>query len=772
MTTDMSKKILDMTLEEKASLCSGADFWHTKEIKRLSIPSIMVSDGPHGLRKQVLEQDMGGFGESVQAVCFPSAVALASSFDMELLYRLGCALGEECQAEGVAVLLGPGVNMKRSPLCGRNFEYFSEDPYLAGKLASSYVQGVQSKQVGTSVKHFAANNQETRRNTISVDIEERTLREIYLTAFEIIVKEAKPWTIMCSYNCINDVYSCENDWLLNQVLRKEWGFDGLVVTDWGAMNDRVKAIQAGLDLEMPSCNGITDQHLIEAVQNQSLPEETLDMAVKRILDLVQGYEANKDETSSYDLEEHHNLSKEIATECAVLLKNESLLPLNPAMKVCFIGEFAKHPRYQGNGSSRINSFKVSCALDAAKEYSVTYAKGYDLLEEDINKALVNEARTKAKEAEVAVVFAGLPDHYESEGYDRKNLNLPMVQNYLIEEIVKVQPNTVVVLHNGSSILMPWANQVKAILEMYLAGQGVGEATVDLLYGKANPSGKLAESFPLRLQDTPSYLNFPGDYRTVSYKEGIFIGYRYYDALDIPVLFPFGHGLSYTSFEYSDLSLSVMKQKKVEESNQQEDRKEEPYKNLAIEDGDQLRVTLKVRNTGKVSGKEVVQLYVKHNKARVSRPPKELKGFAKISLEAGQCSEVSFILDQRSFAYYSTELHDWYAESGVYEIMVGASSRDLRLSESIKVMNSQKPSLILDDRTTLSDLLGDDMDDNSLCQLLSSLGFQPVQDVNSVEYRMLLEIMKSLPLHAFRSFAGSGLDLTRMDDMIQLFLSKS
>ena len=749
--------ISELTLEEKASLCSGADFWHTKEVSRLKIPNVMVSDGPHGLRKQEILSGQVAFGQSIKAVCFPSATALACSFDEDLLYTLGCALGEECQAEEISTLLGPGVNMKRSPLCGRNFEYFSEDPYLAGKLAASHVKGVQSKNIGTSVKHFAANNQETLRTSISVDVDERTLREIYLSAFEIIVKEAKPWTIMCSYNCINGVYSCENDWLLNQVLRKEWGFEGLVMTDWGAMNDRVKAIKAGLDLEMPSCMGITDQYLVDAVKNGTLSMEILDVTVERILTLVQNYYSHKQENASYDLDEHHKLAKKIASECAVLLKNDNVLPIKASTKVAFIGEFAKKPRYQGGGSSHINSFKVSSAIESAQAYHVSYAQGYETSKEEVNEELLEEAIQKAKEAEVAVIFAGLPDFKESEGYDRTDLNLPLCQNKLIDEVTRVQPNTIVVLHNGSPVLFPWVDKVKGILEVYLAGQAVGEATVDLLFGNANPCGKLAETFPLRLQDTPSYLNFPGSYRDVSYREGVYIGYRYYDAKEMEVLYPFGYGLSYTSFDYSDLKLEVIDQEVC--ANKMD--------KLKIKDTDTIKVTLKVKNTGTVFGKEIVQLYVSDQEASIQRPIKELKGFKKVALEPGQETTVSFVLDQRSFAYYSLELHSWYVESGLYQIHIAKSSRDIVLTGEIEVESSIKPPLIMDDRTTFADLLSHMKDPSQFYHIIESFVANTSEEEDTTgEARMFMEMMKNLPIHSARSFAEVGIPMKTIEEMIQ------
>lgn len=758
---DVKKILSELTLEEKAGLCSGADWWHTKAVERLGLPAVMVSDGPHGLRKQDEEVDHVGLGDSIKAVCFPAASALACSFDVDLLYTLGCALGDECQAENISTLLGPAVNMKRSPLCGRNFEYFSEDPYLAGELAAGYVNGVQSRNIGTSVKHYAANNQETRRMSSSSEVDERTLREIYLAAFETIVKKARPWTMMCSYNCINGVYSCENDWLLNKVLREEWGFQGLVMTDWGAMNDRVKAVKAGLDLEMPYSSGITDRLLADAVKDGTLSLEVLDLAVERILNLVKTYYEGKEEGASFDLEEHHKLAKDIAAECAVLLRNQDILPLKAAAKAAFIGEFAVAPRFQGGGSSHINCFKITNALEAAEGYPVSYARGYEILKDEPNAGLIAEAVKLAEESEVAVIFAGLPDRYESEGYDRTHLNLPDCQNVLIEEVAKVQPNTVVVLHNGSPVLLPWADKVKAILEVYLGGQAVGEAAVDLLYGKANPSGKLAETFPLRLQDNPSYLNFPGTKRTVEYREGVYIGYRYYDAKDMDVLYPFGFGLSYTTFDYSDLALKVNGQKDTN-----------PNGKLHIKDTDRLEVTLKVKNTGSVRGKEVVQLYVKDLEASVGRPPKELKGFAKTVLEPGEEKTVTFTLDKRSFAYYSTELGDWYAESGTYEILVGKSSREIALQASVELESSDKVEFIADDRTTFADVMDRMEDPNEFINMISgAFGNAPGGEDTTGETRMFIEMIKGMTLHSIRSFTALGLPIDRLDALLKPYLDK-
>ena len=530
---DIKKMIQDMTLAEKASLCSGADFWHTETIDRIGLKAIMVSDGPYGLRKQEEIINNMGWARSILAVGFPTAASLANSFDRDLVHEVGNALGDECQAEDVAVLLGPGINMKRSPLGGRNFEYYSEDPYLAGEIGAAFVNGVQEKNIGTSLKHFAANNQETRRMNASSEVDERTLREIYLTAFERVVKKAQPWTIMCSYNRINGCYSCENDWLLNKVLREEWGFQGLVMTDWGAMNDRVKSLNAGLDLEMPDCHGETDKLIVKAVQEGTVSMKTLDRTVERILTAVNRYYSNKKENASYDMEAHHQLARKVADNSAVLLKNDGILPLKESQKVAIIGEFAETPRTQGGGSSHINCFRIESALDALRDNpNITYKKGYVAEKDEVDETLLSEAVAAAKEAEVAVIFAGLPDSFESEGFDRTHLNMPESQNTLIHEICKVQPNTVVVLHNGSPILMPWLSEVKGVLDLYLAGQAAGAAAVDLLYGKANPSGKLAETYPLRMEDHPAFLNFPGTHNEVHYQEGIFIGYRYYDKRSI------------------------------------------------------------------------------------------------------------------------------------------------------------------------------------------------------------------------------------------------
>lgn len=691
----LQELIQQMTLEEKASLCSGADFWHTEAIERLDIPASMVSDGPHGLRKQDEKADHLGMNESIKAVCFPAGCGAAATFNRELIGEMGAALGQECQATGVSVILGPAANIKRSPLCGRNFEYYSEDPLLATEIAAAHIQGVQSQNVGTSLKHFLANNQETRRMSISAQVDERTLREIYLAAFEGAVCKAKPWTVMCSYNRINGTYAAENKTYLTDVLRDEWGFDGYVVSDWGAVNSRVEDLVAGLDLEMPSSDGLNDRLIVEAVKNGTLEESVLDGAVERILNIVYRFQENRDQNAVLDLEADHQLARKVAQEAIVLLKNDDILPLKKDASIAFIGKFAETPRYQGGGSSHINSFKVESALDMVKGMDhVVYAQGYHTEEDQVDEVLEQEAVAAAAKAEVAVIFAGLPDSFESEGYDRTHMKMPKCQNHLIERIAQVQPNTVVVLHNGSPVEMPWVSQVKGILEAYLGGQAVGGAVCDILFGDVNPSGKLAETFPVKLEDNPSWLTGFGDDRTVEYREGIFVGYRYYEKKNMEVLFPFGHGLSYTTFQYSNLTLD----------------KEE------MTDTDTLTVTVDITNTGTRAGKEAVQLYVADQESTVARPLKELKDFAKVSLEPGETKTLTFTLGKRAFAYWNTRIHNWHVESGLFDIIIGSSSAKPELTASVTVRSTQK----LPKSYTLDSTLGDILEDPEAMEVLGSI----------------------------------------------------
>lgn len=681
MNRNIKELLSQMTLEEKAGMCVGLDFWHLKGVERMGIPSIMVSDGPNGLRKQDQEADHLGINESIKAVCFPPAVLSACSFDRELMEQFGDAIGKEAQATDVAVVLGPGVNIKRSPLCGRNFEYFSEDPYLSGEIAVPFIKGVQAHGVGTSLKHFAANNQENCRMSCSSEADERTLREIYLPAFERAVKEAQPNTVMCSYNLINGVYASENNWLLNQVLRDEWGFQGLVMSDWGATVDYVKGVAAGLDLEMPGPDEGTEARLVAAVKDGSLSEAVLDQAVTRILTLICHWEDNR-EQRAFTMDADHEMARRIAEESMVLLKNNGVLPLKKDEKILFVGEYAQVPRYQGGGSSHVNSFKVSDALSAARKFAdVSYAKGFCGQTDEYDADLAAEAVAAARSADKVVVFAGLPDSFESEGYDRTHMDMPSCQNRLIEEIAAINSNVIVVLHNGSPVTMPWLDKAAGLLEAYLGGQAVGEAIANILFGAVNPSGKLAESFPKKLSDNPSYLNFGGKDK-VEYREGVFAGYRYYDKKEMDVNFPFGHGLSYTTFEYSNLR----------------------FDKETVTDGDVLNVSLDVTNTGSVAGKETVQLYVSDRTGQVQRPLRELKGFEKVSLAPGETKTVTMALDARSFSYYAVELHDWYAHSGEYVISAAASSRDIRLEKTVRYQTRRALPIHITVNTTLSELL--------------------------------------------------------------------
>ncbi len=686
MTSEKIREIIgQMTLEEKAAMCSGADFWHTESCERLGIPSSMVSDGPHGLRKQNDKADHLGVNESIKAVCFPAGCGTAASFNRELLYHMGETLGNECQAEGISVLLGPAVNIKRSPLCGRNFEYYSEDPLVASEISGALIRGVQSRNVGTSIKHFLANNQETRRMSVDEQIDERTLNEIYLAAFEGAVKKAKPWTVMCSYNKVNGTYVAASRKYLTETLRDKWGFDGYVMSDWGAVNDRVADLKAGLDLEMPSSNGTNDRLIVEAVQNGTLEENVLNTAVERILNIVYRYAEHRDNTAAWKLDKDHEAARCIAEETIVLLKNEKILPLAEGEEIAFIGKYAKKPRYQGGGSSHINSHKVIGALDAAEAAGNThirYAQGFDDEEDKTDEKLLMEAIETARKVRAAVIFAGLPDSFESEGFDRQHMRMPDCQNKLIERVAEVQPNTIVVLHNGSPVEMPWVDRVKGILEAYLGGQAVGCAEYDILFGKVNPSAKLAETFPRKLEDNPSYLSGFGEGDHVEYREGIFVGYRYYEKKKMDVLFPFGYGLSYTTFAYSNLRL---------------DKKQ-------MKDTDSLTVSVDVTNTGSRTGKEIIQLYVADKESTVIRPVKELRDFAKVELAPGETKTVTFLLEKRAFACYDVQIHDWQVESGEFDILVGGSSADIAQQATVYVESTVKIPFVYTTDTTTGDIM--------------------------------------------------------------------
>lgn len=667
---DIQNLIDKMTVEEKASLCSGLNFWYTQPIERLGIPSIMLTDGPHGLRKEIGAGNDLGINQSVPATCFPTASALAATWNRDLVHEVGQALGEECRQEKVGVILGPGANIKRTPLCGRNFEYFSEDPYLSGTIAANHITGVQSQGIGTSLKHYAVNNQEYRRMTIDAVVDERALREIYLAGFEKAVREAQPWTVMCAYNRVNGVYCCENPYLLTEMLKAEWGHLGLVMTDWGAMNERVPALKAGLELEMPGVNNGNDELIVAAVQSGDLDEAVLDKAIARILEMVFKAQETLKADFSYEIEKHHDLARRVAGEGAVLLKNEgSILPLEKNMKVALLGAFAKHPRYQGAGSSSMNPTLLESLYDEmvniAGDQQISYAPGYALDKTTVDERLIDEALAAIQGVDVVVISVGLPDSFEVEGLDRTHLRLPDSHNRLVTAVAAAHADVVVVLSNGAPVELPWVADVPAILEGYLGGQAGAGAVADILYGVVNPSGKLAETFPLRLEDTPAHPWYPGGPKTVEYRESIYVGYRFYDQVEKEVLFPFGHGLSYTTFSYENLSLS---------------QKE-------MTDQESLEVTVTVRNTGTCAGQEVVQLYVSPETPTAFRPPKELKGFKKVSLQPGEAKDVHFALDRRAFAWFSTGTQGWRVDSGQYLILVGASSRVIHLEAAVTIHSS-------------------------------------------------------------------------------------
>lgn len=673
---DIVKK---MTLEQKAAFVSGYNYWNLESAPELGLPQIMITDGPHGLRKQNKDKSASdgiGLGNSVPTTCFPPAATSSCSWDEELLKAEGEAMGEECLAEQVSTILGPGTNIKRSPVCGRNFEYFSEDPLLAGKCSAAVINGVQSKGVGTSLKHFACNSQEAFRMVLNEVIDERTMRETYLPAFEIAVKESQPWTIMNSYNRINGVYASENEWLQEKVLRGEWGFEGLIVTDWGASVDRIPGLKAGTDLEMPSSGSLNTKRIVDAVKNGTLDEAVLDARVDNVVNLIVKSKPALEKKHTYDKNAHHNIAQKIAEGSMVLLKNDdSVLPLKANQKVAVIGEMAKAPRFQGAGSSVINPTMLSNAFDELEALGVdmTYAQGYykssptkkEKKTRISDETLVEQAVEAAKNCDVAVVFVGLTEEFEGEGYDREGIEMPANHNALVSAVAKANPNTVVVLAGGSVVRMPWVNEVKGLLNSGLGGQASGGAVANILTGKVNPSGKTSETYPLTFDDNPTFGNYPGGPVTSEHRESVYIGYRYYDAADMEVLFPFGYGLSYTTFEYSDLKLS---------SND-------------IKDTDTVTVSFKIKNTGNVDGAEVAQVYVADKESTIYRPVKELRAFKKVFIKAGEEAEVSLELSKRAFAYYNVELGDWHVETGEFDIMVAASSRDIRLTQTINVTST-------------------------------------------------------------------------------------
>jgi beta-glucosidase len=678
MHTTLQQLLAQMTLEEKAGLCSGLNAWQTKPVERLGVTSITMADGPHGLRKQADLTAPLGLGQSLPATCFPTAATTACSFDRELLREIGAAIGAEAAQEQVAVVLGPGVNIKRSPLCGRNFEYFSEDPLLAGELAAALVQGIQSRQVGACLKHYAANNQETARMINDSILDERALREIYLAPFEIAVKQSQPWSMMCAYNKVNGSYMCEHERLLTDIPRGEWGFEGAFITDWGAMDERAPALKAGLDLEMPYAGPQRDQAILAAVKSGALDEAVLDRAVLRILELREKSLANPHTGQPGDIAAHNALARRAAGESAVLLKNDGLLPVKAGESLLVVGEFAATPRYQGAGSSKINPHQVTSALETLEAEGIPFefAHGYDLSGQENAEILISQAAEAARGKQVVLVYAGLPDEYESEGFDRAHIDLPAEQNALIERLAAVNPNLAVVLHGGGAMRLPWLAKVRAVLLLGLGGQSSGAASVDLLFGKVNPSGKLSETYPLELADNPAYLQF-GQHLTTQYRESIYVGYRYYDKAEKAVLFPFGHGLSYTKFEYRHLKLS----------------------HRSLRDDETLTVSLNVKNVGDRAGKEAVQIYVAPPPSTLFKPQKELRQFGKVSLEPGEEKEISFELGKRAFTYWNVALNDWHVENGSYQVLVGSSSRDIRLQAAVVLQSSAPAAPVPDYRAS-------------------------------------------------------------------------
>lgn len=663
---DPKEILAQMTLEEKASLCDGSDFWHLKGMEKYDIPVVMVCDGPHGLRKKDYSKKGSSLSASVPSISFPTAATTAASWDPELLYEMGQALGKKCLKEDVGVLLGPGVNMKRSPLCGRNFEYFSEDPELAGEMAAGFINGVQSMGVGTSLKHFAVNSQETRRMVVDSVVDERALREVYLRAFEIATKKAKPWTVMNSYNKINGLHGSENPHTQTEILRNEWGWDGVVVSDWGAVNNRVDGMKAGNDLEMPSSSGSGTKKIVDAVKNGELDEAVVNERALNVLNLMKKCVDGAKKNYEYNDLDDQPLARRIAASCMVLMKNDGILPLDTGKKIAVIGALAKTPRYQGAGSSHIVPTQLDNAFDELAKLGVKaeYEQGYELTAKKAknNPALIARAAALAAKVDTAVVFIGLTDEYEAEGYDRTHMKLPDAHDALVEAVVKANPNTVVVLAGGSPVEMPWNDSVKAILNSYLGGQAGGGAVADILTGNVNPSGKLPETYPVSYDDTPAKNNFPGNPATVEHRESIYIGYRYYEKSGTPVRYPFGHGLSYTSFAYSDI--------KVDKSE--------------TDENGEITVSFKVKNTGTLAGAEIAQLYVADKESTIFRPVKELKAFKKVFLESGEEKEISFTLGRRAFAFWNVNVNDWSVESGEFDILIGASSADIRLEAKVAV----------------------------------------------------------------------------------------
>ncbi len=656
--------MFEATLEERVRLLSGRDIWSTWPIPRLGIPSLFLTDGPYGLRKAIAS-DSVNLGKAVPATCFPVSAALGATWNPELVARVAAAIGREAAANGVSVVLGPGTNIKRTPLCGRNFEYFSEDPLLSSRLAAAWISGIQSEGVGASLKHFAANNQETRRMSIDAIVDERALREIYLASFEEAVTAGRPWTVMGAYNRLNGTHCCEQRQLLTDVLRGEWGFDGVVLSDWGGAGDRAAATDAGCDLEMPGYDGLSDPLLLKAIRSGQLTQAKVETSAARIRTLAARTARAREEGRTYGIDDHHQLARRAAEESVVLLKNEGgLLPLQATGQIAVIGAFAKEPRFKGGGSSQVTPHRLDDAWTeleriAGTSCSLSYAAGYRLASEAPDAELLAEAREAARAADVVVAFVGLTDGCDSEGSDREHLRLPAAHEALIATVLEASPRVVVVLANGGPVEMPWAARVPAIVEGYLAGQAGGSAMARVLLGRADPGGRLAESFPIRWEENPVH-ELPLGPRFSEYRESVYVGYRYYDSAKTEVLFPFGHGLSYTTFAYDDLEVRT------------------------ADDGQGASVAVQVTNTGSRPGWEVVQVYLHDRESSLFRPAQELRGFAKVWLQPGESRQVQIDLGRRAFAFWDIRAHAWAVEGGAFEIRIGASSRDIRATAAIEV----------------------------------------------------------------------------------------
>lgn len=718
-----------LTLEERADLVSGTDFWFTAKVSGMD--PMLMTDGPSGLRKQVNVHS--AMDQSIEAVCFPCSALTASSFDDQMLEKLGEQLGTAARAEKIGVLLGPGVNIKRSPLAGRNFEYFSEDPLLAGRMGTAYVKGVQSTGVGVSVKHFATNNREDQRFTNSSDVDERTLREIYLAQFERIVKQAHPATIMCSYNKLNGVQVSQNQRLLTNILRDEWGYQGLVMSDWGAVVDHTAAIKAGLDLEMPGKGDASKEEIIQAVKEGRLQESTLNRSALRVLEMAERYGHPKTPAPAYDMEAQHEFARQLADDSIVLLKNKKQeLPLSDSAKLAVIGELAEKPRFEGGGSSHVNAHRVVTPKEVMPENAV-YAQGYRLDSDQPDEQLTKEAMELAKNSDQVVFFAGFPEAMESEGFDKHSISLPANQNKLLEQLLTVNPHVIVVLQNGSAVEMPWEPKTPAIVETYLAGEAVGEATWDILSGQVNPSGKLSETFPKRLADNPTYPTFGKDRRHEVYREGILMGYRYYDAKQLAVCFPFGHGLSYTTFAYQNLMIK--------------------------ENSDDVAVSFDLENTGSQAGKEVAQIYVANHASQTIMPVDELRDFVKVELQPGETKHLTLKLSRRAFAWYNSETETWEADNGQYEILVGSSSRDIRLRQEFELTIGTNPLGKITDETYVGELM--ENADGRIKQIIAEMGLTATFDKFMLPE--LAPVFANIPL---RSLTMADIDAETVHELVQ------